>query len=65
MSPDTAQEAYMKVIQQWKSYGSRLFEVESTDGRFPPNLWLAVGASMVAVHKQGEPSPIEEITYER
>ncbi|XP_071802894.1 unconventional myosin-X-like isoform X2 [Asterias amurensis] len=65
ISADSAQEAYMNIIQQWKSYGARLFEVESTDGRFPANLWLAVGASMVAVHKQGEPNPIEEITYER
>ncbi|XP_022083588.1 unconventional myosin-X-like isoform X2 [Acanthaster planci] len=65
MSPEKAQEAYMSVIQQWKYYGARLFEVESTDGRFPPNLWLAVSSSMVAVHKQGEASPIEEIPYEK
>ena len=65
MSPDKAQEVYMSIIQQWKYYGARLFEVESTDGRFPPNLWLAVSASMVAIHKQGEPNPIEEITYEK
>ena len=65
MSPEKAQETYMSVIQQWKYYGARLFEVESTDGRFPANLWLAVSSSMVAVHKQGEASPIEEVPYEK
>ncbi|XP_072179526.1 unconventional myosin-X-like [Diadema setosum] len=65
MSPEQAQEAYMAMIQQWPYYGARLFEVECRDTRYPSGLWLAVGADMVAIHKQGIPHPIEEIPYEK
>ncbi|XP_030845924.1 unconventional myosin-X isoform X3 [Strongylocentrotus purpuratus] len=65
LSPDQAQEAFMNIIRQWQYYGARLFEVECRDTRYPSGLWLAVGVDMVAIHKQGMASPIEEIPYEK
>eukprot|EP00057_Strongylocentrotus_purpuratus_P035186 XP_798055.3 PREDICTED: unconventional myosin-X [Strongylocentrotus purpuratus] len=55
----------MNIIRQWQYYGARLFEVECRDTRYPSGLWLAVGVDMVAIHKQGMASPIEEIPYEK
>ena len=65
MSPEHAQEVYMSLIMQWPYYGARLFEVETRDSHYPPDLWLAIGSKVVAIHRKGEAQPIDEIPYEK
>ncbi|XP_072041774.1 unconventional myosin-X-like [Amphiura filiformis] len=65
MSSEHAQEVYMSLIMQWPYYGARLFEVETRDSQYPPELWLAIGSKVVAIHRKGETQPIDEIPYEK
>ncbi|XP_032801914.2 unconventional myosin-X-like [Petromyzon marinus] len=65
LGQEQAMARYMAIVQEWAGYGSTLFDVESKEGGFPKELWLAVGKDGVAVHKRGEPRPLESFTYEQ
>ncbi|KAJ8025311.1 Unconventional myosin-X [Holothuria leucospilota] len=65
MQIEDAQQTYMNVIKKWEHYGTRLFDVESKNSKYPSKLWLAVGAKMVAIHQRGEAQALEEIPYEK
>uniref|UniRef100_UPI00358E019B unconventional myosin-X-like n=1 Tax=Myxine glutinosa TaxID=7769 RepID=UPI00358E019B len=64
VSQEQAMIHYMDIMREWQGFGSTLFDVKCKEGGFPQELWLAVGAENVAVHKRGDARALETFTYE-
>jgi len=64
MDQEQAQKQYMEILRSWPGYGSTLFDVETKDPGFPPELWLGVSFKGVALYKRGDVRPQCQFSYE-
>ncbi|KAK2564848.1 Unconventional myosin-X [Acropora cervicornis] len=64
MDQEQAQKQYMEILRSWPGYGSTLFDVETKDPGFPPELWLGVSFKGVALYKRGDVRPQCQFGYE-
>ncbi|PFX28678.1 Unconventional myosin-X [Stylophora pistillata] len=64
MDQEQAQKQYMEILRSWPGYGSTLFDVETKDPGFPPELWLGVSFKGVGFYKRGDVRPQCQFSYE-
>lgn len=64
MDQEQAQKQYMEILRSWPGYGSTLFDVETKDPGFPPDLWLGVSFKGVGLYKRGDVRPQCQFGYE-
>eukprot|EP00039_Didymoeca_costata_P001385 m.52055 g.52055 ORF g.52055 m.52055 type:complete len:1903 (+) comp10770_c0_seq2:130-5838(+) len=65
LSPEDARVKFMEIIHSWNGYGANLFEVvQTTNTKWPKELWLAVSLEGVGVFPRGERKCLAFYRYE-